>query len=54
MGIDITALELILLSHQYVKIKNTDNGVNIRQQIHIECKYMLIFFILYNKKWIKY
>ena len=38
MGIDITALELILLSHQYVKIKNTDILTLGRQQIHIECK----------------
>jgi hypothetical protein len=42
MGIDITALELILLSQKYVNYKNIDNGVNIltlgRQQIHIECK----------------
>jgi hypothetical protein len=42
MGIDITALELILLSQKYVNYKNIDNDVNIltlgRQQIHIECK----------------
>ena len=37
MGIDITALELILLSQQYVKLKNTDILTLGRQQIHIEC-----------------
>ena len=37
MGIDITALELILLSQQHVKLKNTDILTLGRQQIHIEC-----------------
>jgi hypothetical protein len=37
MGIDITALELILLSQQYVKLKNTNILTLGRQQIHIEC-----------------
>ena len=35
-GIDITALELIL-SQQYVKLKNTNILTLGRQQIHIEC-----------------
>jgi len=35
MGIDITALELILLSQRYVKLKNTDILTLGRQQIHI-------------------